>query len=43
MITLTDDEVAQLLDLLRQIRSVKTSQLDKLIGTIANKQRQLDR
>lgn len=43
MITLTDDETVQLLDLLRQIRSIKTAQLDQVIVTLAKKQRQSDR
>lgn len=43
MIILTDDETIQLLDLLRQIRAVKTTQLDQLIATLAKKQRQIDR
>ncbi len=43
MITLTDDEAIQLLDLLRQIRSIKTAQLDQVIATLAKKQRQSDR
>lgn len=43
MIILTDDETVQLLDLLRQIRSIKTAQLDQVIATLAKKQRQIDR
>lgn len=43
MIILTDDETVQLLDLLRQIRSIKTAQLDQMIATLAKKQKQLDR
>lgn len=43
MIVLSDDECTQLLDLLRQIRQIKTSQIDRVIATLAKKQKQLDR
>ncbi len=43
MIVPTDDETVQLLDLLRQIRAIKTAQLDQVIATLAKKQRQTDR